>query len=903
MNLTDSPRVSQAQSARRLSADLAFQAPPPAPAAGMAAAQADEPPPDPEPTAASSPPLPDLSALPVAMREARRWLVWKSVANGSGKPRKKPYYANGQPRNGTLDTAPDLSALASLDTAMAALKTGNYTGLGFALGPDDTGMVWQGIDFDHLSEHPDLAALAESLPGYRETSPSGDGVHAIGHGRPFDSLGSNATGIEAYAKGRYFTVTGAALGGDIEDVSEFVTGTLAPLHSPGKRAQERQERPQAAPALDADEQTIRDLRSALTAIPADDYAIWINVGLALSELGGRGRSLWLEWSQTSDKYRPEDARKWEGFKASETGYRAVFREAERNGWVNPAKRTERPQERTERPERPRTAEGTPDTRADNATAPSFAGALLFDSKGETRRLIESKAADLVSDHLREQIAWDGEAGAWYVWEHTHWEPLTQSARADAIIAAAVHTGCADLGFRMSYLSGITTIMQRRGLLAPPAWAESVPFTNGLLDLETLSLAPATPNRATDWCLPWRYDPQADCPTVKAWLKRAVVDDETVELLRAWLGALVRGIPLQHVLTLIGRGGSGKGTFQRLATALVGIRNTAVTDLARLESNQFETARLFGKRLTMVNEAGRYGGSVDVLKALTGGDHVRLERKHVQQSGSFVYRGLVLMATNEHITTTDATSGLERRRMTVRFPTSATPAEKADWRARGGEDAVLHPEIPGIINWVLALSRDEIVRRFEHPPEQVAAENLLGMAAGNSVAEWMLEHCVPEPEVPSRPGNEDRRPPGCQIGVCKLIRHGSETEYEHADTRAYPNYLRYCEETGRKATSIRKFSDTVIDIAETLAVSVRKDRHPETRAATLYGIRLRGPREPHHAWSGARRDSPGGVEESPPPKGGVNAAARRDRRDQSEIFVSKKREAPETAATDFVEVEV
>ncbi|MCK7581547.1 MAG: hypothetical protein MZV65_41920 [Chromatiales bacterium] len=38
------------------------------------------------------------------MRHARRWLVWKSIANGEKKPRKVPFYANGSPRNGTLDT-------------------------------------------------------------------------------------------------------------------------------------------------------------------------------------------------------------------------------------------------------------------------------------------------------------------------------------------------------------------------------------------------------------------------------------------------------------------------------------------------------------------------------------------------------------------------------------------------------------------------------------------------------------------------------------------------------------------------------------------------------------------------------------------------------------------------------
>ena len=128
--------------------------------------------------------------VPDAMRVAPRWLVWRAETdNRTGRPRKVPFYCDGHRRQGTLDTPEDQARLATLEHAVAALASGDYTGLGFALGPDGSGQVWQGIDFDHLPDHPDLAALVETLPGYRETSPSGQGVHAIGYGRPFDSLG------------------------------------------------------------------------------------------------------------------------------------------------------------------------------------------------------------------------------------------------------------------------------------------------------------------------------------------------------------------------------------------------------------------------------------------------------------------------------------------------------------------------------------------------------------------------------------------------------------------------------------------------------------------------------------------------------------------------------------------
>lgn len=85
----------------------------------------------------------------------------------------------------------------------------------------------------------------------------------------------------------------------------------------------------------------RDLRSALAALRADDRELWVRMGHALKELGDQGRALWLEWSQTSDKYDAADAsRVWDSFHPSRTGYQAVFAEAQRQGWANPGKGVE-----------------------------------------------------------------------------------------------------------------------------------------------------------------------------------------------------------------------------------------------------------------------------------------------------------------------------------------------------------------------------------------------------------------------------------------------------------------------------------------------------------------------------------------------------------------------------------
>lgn len=271
------------------------------------------------------------------MKAQRRWLV--------ASPGKLPFYINGQVRTGALDSQADTDQLASYDDAVVALATrGQGWLLGFALGPDGTGGHWQGIDLDKIVDNR-LAELANAVPGYVEMSPSGNGAHAIGYGRHFVTLGSNGTGIEAYAAGRYFTVTERVIRDDgLVCLAGHVEQVLAPRHGAGRTASASTEQ------ISVDAKTVTELRSALIFMRSDDYDIWYRMGLALKELGDTGRGLWMDWSATSEKFDAKKAaKKWDGFAPRDTGYQAVFAEAQKQGWVNPASNAAQPDPATINP--------------------------------------------------------------------------------------------------------------------------------------------------------------------------------------------------------------------------------------------------------------------------------------------------------------------------------------------------------------------------------------------------------------------------------------------------------------------------------------------------------------------------------------------------------------------------
>lgn len=451
-------------------------------------------------------------------------------------------------------------------------------------------------------------------------------------------------------------------------------------------------------------------------------------------------------------------------------------------------------------------------------------------------LIESKAAKIIKNSLNGFLAHDIISQTWHEFTGEYWKPLESAQLPDKKLIGIIEHGAGELGFKSCYKNGIKSLLVDGAMLPLPKVDHSkLPFINGLLDLKARELELITPDNAQTWGLPYEYQPDSDCPNIKDWLKQAVDEDkETVEFLRAWMAAVLLGrSDLQKFLHLKGSGGTGKGVFIRLLTALVGKKNTAMTNLEQLEQNRFETATLFNKRLAVISESDKYGGSINNLKAITGQDDIRLERKHQQQAGSFVFQGLVVMASNESLQTTDHTSGLDRRRITVIFDRRASNEEKQAWESQGGEEAVLHSELPGLVNWLLELSHDDVSQIIRNPPERIRNADLDAMTASNPIADWVTECCMPDTAA------------WTQIGDKREIRTpGHETIYENSDRWLYAHFLQWCQRAHKSPLSSRRFKELLIQTCVTLNIDVREARHSIGNG--LNGLRLKKPDEENNA---------------------------------------------------------
>lgn len=72
---------------------------------------------------------------------------------------------------------------------------------------------------------------------------------------------------------------------------------------------------------------------------ADDYAKWGGAGLALVAAFGKddrwARDRWVEWTKTSDKFKPGDEDQWDGFKPKKYSPLSFWRIATRHGYRGP----------------------------------------------------------------------------------------------------------------------------------------------------------------------------------------------------------------------------------------------------------------------------------------------------------------------------------------------------------------------------------------------------------------------------------------------------------------------------------------------------------------------------------------------------------------------------------------
>ena len=200
--------------------------------------------------------------------------------------------------------------------------------------------------------------------------------------------------------------------------------------------------------------------------------------------------------------------------------------------------------------------------------------------------------------------------------------------------------------------------------------------NGLLDWRSGTLYPHNPAVVSTTRIPVEWDENAECPEIDEFFRQIFPEDAT-ELATEILGyMLYNDNPLHKAILLHGTGRNGKGTFLRLARALVGGNNVSAVTPQDLDGSVFASAQLHGKLANLVGDVDpRIFKSTERFKQLTGGDYMPAQHKYGQP---FVFRcrALMVAAFNSLPRTADTTEGFFSRWIVIPF-TGFYPAGKAD----------------------------------------------------------------------------------------------------------------------------------------------------------------------------------------------------------------------------------
>lgn len=263
--------------------------------------------------------------VPDYLKSLEQWVLWKFEAR-FGQKAKVPYQTNGLRAKSN-----DLKTWNSFVECLDVLTSGAFDGLGFMLKEGDNLVA---IDLDHcIDSSGSVVAEAQEIlrmnsTTYVERSPSKDGLHiwcfgkAITTGKKQIEVASRdmKLGLEVYdyTSPRYLTITGdifqkADLQNNQASLDWLYEKYFADSFAASKEF--------LLAAGDLDRQK---LSSALERIPPDDYATWIQVGMAL-KTANLNLEVWEEWSRRSNKFGEGIcAEKWRTFSGSGVGLGTIF---------------------------------------------------------------------------------------------------------------------------------------------------------------------------------------------------------------------------------------------------------------------------------------------------------------------------------------------------------------------------------------------------------------------------------------------------------------------------------------------------------------------------------------------------------------------------------------------------
>ena len=659
------------------------------------------------------------SKVPYELKELNRWCCFK-IMERQGRQTKVPINAN----TGELAKSNDESTWADFDTALASSV--HYDGIGFFFKEP-----YIGIDIDDVrndieryknddTDNNIVSEFVDMLGSYAEISPSGNGLHIIIKGE-LPPKGRRKGNIEIYDSGRFFTVTGNAIGGytHISDDSDY--GRINYLHNKYIASSE----PVAThdPVIKQGNNLSEDeiIRIALNSKNGMRIKLFMQGGWeqfydSQSEADmafANDLAFWTacDYSMMDSIFRRSDLyrEKWD----RKTGD-SVYGELTLNKAIQDCTNVFNPK-------------------------PSKDDFNLYVLEESTKK-VEKKYysyddtgnAERFTDNFKDVVRYSYTRKNWYYYDGKLWqlddrgtvknlvdEILEKMKREPVFVSDEVSEEDAkkNLQKHIKYSrgsNGKTNMLKESQHLLPITPSEFdkdkflINVQNGYIDLKNGSLNPHDREKFFTRISNVEFTDKSQCDQWEDFLKQIFDNDmELIEYIQKAVGYSLSGSTEEQMMFILyGNGRNGKSVFLDIITDMLGTYATNIQPqsiMVKQQSNNAspDIAKLDGARLvttTEPNDGMRFDEGL--VKQLTGGDKVTARYLH-ENEFEYEPQFKLWMATNHKPIIRGTDDGIWRRMAIIPF-TVQIPEHKVDrnlkYKLRGEMTAILNWAVEGFLKW-------------------------------------------------------------------------------------------------------------------------------------------------------------------------------------------------------------
>ena len=294
---------------------------------------------------------------------------------------------------------------------------------------------------------------------------------------------------------------------------------------------------------------------------------------------------------------------------------------------------------------------------------------------------------------------------WYEWKGKNWELLPDESRILGVIRKFHYENHWLTKKDKSCLEDLRNLLTEETIEFDPP--NILGFNNGYLNTDTNELLAHDKSLFVTSILPFDYNPLSQCPTWLNFLNYALKGDQNkITSLRAWIKWILmpkanRKFPIESTLWLVGKQGTGKGTFLDILVNLVGESNCGSLDPNAL-NNPNMLFGLAGKKLSLNSDVSGFITDIGNYNKICSNEIVPIKNLYHNCSQKRL-NTVTVLAMNECLGFSGKSAdGLKRRLHVVEFDNPPNEDQRDPELSEK-----LEKELSGIFAWAWELSMTQV----------------------------------------------------------------------------------------------------------------------------------------------------------------------------------------------------